>query len=417
MRYFILAVTLSVFLCLPLAAEDTAAASAESSDGGAVEDTASDTERGTTILPHLYTYIAAPVAEQRIVLLREDIEKLHVESVPKLLESAGIQTLSYGAYGNQSAPSIRGFTGSTVRVVIDGVCVNSAQNGTFDFTSLNTSDIEKIEIVRGGFSEDVAAEGAAGGVVYITTKKQTLGNAFSADLSAKTYFNPVMPLDTVSSAFGYSGQLAENVFLKTHLKGTFARNAFPFTAYDKSVKYRKNNQITDGAADTQLTRFFGGGNSWTIANSTYVGYKHIPGVETSTTPGLQQDYNNRLSAGVSLPSVWNQCKIEGTAAWLSNTELYDEPSESSRHQLNTFSYTGTAQWYGNGWIQQSLGTAVQVSLLDSTNDGTHSLVSGYVKETTKLYTNGVFSCSVPVSLAFSGNTIAVIPKLGAARRF
>lgn len=418
-RYFFV-VLLIFLLCPPFFAEDTAGqndtAETDTTEVSA-QDTADTSENtsdsaGVTVLPHLYTYIDAPVAEQRIVYTHDDIEKLHVASVPKLLESAGIQTLSYGAYGNQSAPSIRGFTGSTVKVVIDGVCVNSAQNGTFDFTSLNPDDIERIEIVRGGFTEDVSGEGAAGGVVYITTKKQTLGNNFSADISAKTYFSAATPLDTVSTAFGYSGQFSENTFFKTNLKGTFARNAFPFTAYDGSIKYRTNNQVTDGATDTQLTHFFGNGNSWYVGDTTYDGYKHIPGTETSTTPGIQQDYNNRLAAGISLPAVLNQFKIDGTVSWQSNNQLYDEASDSSTHLLNTVSYTGTAQWYGSSRIKQSLGTAVNVSFLDSTNDGTHSLVSGYVKETTKLYTGSVFSASVPVALSFSGENIAVVPKLG-----
>jgi vitamin B12 transporter len=420
-RFLFFFVIVSCLLCLPLLGKDSAGqnntAAVPSQDAAAADtaeasaDDASDFD-GVTVLPHLYTYIDAPVAEQRIVYTHDDIEKLHVESVPKLLESAGIQTLSYGAYGNQSAPSIRGFTGSTIKVVIDGVCVNSAQNGAFDFTSLNPDTIEKVEIVRGGFTEDVSGEGAAGGVVYITTKKQTLGNNFSAGLSAKTYLSAVTPLDTVSTLFGYSGQFGENTFFKTNLKGTFARNAFPFTAYDGSVKYRGNNQVIDGATDSRLTHYFGGGNSWYIGDTTYDGYKHIPGTETSATPGIQQDYNNRLAAGFSFPAVLNQFKIDGTTAWQSGNQLYDEASDSSTHLLNTVSYTGTAQWYGNSRISQSGGTSINASFLDSTDDGIHTLVSGYVKETTKLYAGSVFSCSVPVALSFSGENIAFVPKLG-----
>lgn len=376
------------------------------------DGTAGQDSDDVTVLPHLYTYIDAPVAEQRIVYTHDDIEKLHVASVPELLESAGIQTLSYGAYGNQSAPSIRGFTGSTVKVVIDGVCVNSAQNGTFDFTSLNPDTIEKIEIVRGGFTEDVSGEGAAGGVVYITTKKQILGNQFSADLSGKTYFSAETPLDTVSTAFGYSGQFGENTFFKTNLKGTFAENAFPFTAYDDTIKYRKNNRVIDGTTDTQLSHFFGDGNSWYAGDSTYDGYKHIPGVETSTTPGIQQDYNNRFAAGFALPSVGNMFTVDGNAVWQLNNQQYDSDAESSTHVLNTVSYTGSALYYGSSWIKQSLGMAVNVSFLNSTDDGVRSLASGYVKETTKLFTGNMFSCSIPVAFSFSGENCALVPKLG-----
>src|SRR5574344_292760 len=239
------------------------------------QETYDEDDESLTILPHLYTYLDAPVAEQREVYTHEDIEKLHVESVPELIASSGTQMLSYGAYGMQSAPSIRGFTGSTVRVVIDGVCVNSAQNGTFDFTSINIDDVEKIEIVRGGFTESVSGEGAVGGVVYITTKKQSLSSQFSSDVFTKTFFNKSIPFDTEGASFSFSVRTGENTFIKTNAKGTFAKNEFPFVAYDNSVKYRKNSSVYDGNGSIQLSHFFGYGNSWNVDESFYVGNKNI----------------------------------------------------------------------------------------------------------------------------------------------
>src|SRR5574344_2983545 len=97
-------------------------------DGGRAQDDAQPdgTEKtNETVLPHVYTYIDTPVAEQRQVYTCDDIEKLHVKSLAELFNAAGIQTLDYGPYGSQSNPSIRGFTGGTVKVVIDGVPVNS----------------------------------------------------------------------------------------------------------------------------------------------------------------------------------------------------------------------------------------------------------------------------------------------------
>mgnify|MGYP006051435331 FL=1 len=137
-------------------------------------------------LPKITTYIeAAPVVEQKTVIAEQEIEKSNVENLTQLLQNNGIQILSYGAYGSEQKPSIRGFTDETVRIVIDGVCVNNAQYGTFDFSSINVADISKIEILRGGFSESVLDEGAVGGVIYITTKKQSLGHKFFADFFVK----------------------------------------------------------------------------------------------------------------------------------------------------------------------------------------------------------------------------------------
>ena len=376
----------------------------------AVEESADDSQE--TVLPHVYTYIETSVAEQRVVFTQQDIEKMHVESVTSLIASAGIQTLSYGAYGTQSAPSIRGFTGSSVRVVIDGVCVNSEQNGTFDFTSLNIDDIEKIEIVRGGFTESVSGEGAVGGVIYITTKNQSLTPVFSADVFTKSYFSAAVPFDTEGASFSFSGRTGENTFLKTNVKGTFAKNAFPYVAYDDSIKYRKNSSVIDGSADVQLTHYFGYGNSWYVGDSLYSGYKNIAGMETSTTPGVQQDCNNRLSTGISLPSLAQKIKLESSLVWQSANEWYDESDESSSHYLNTVSLNATGTYFASERVTEQIGTVLNAVHLDSTNDGDHFLFSGFVKETTKLFFGDRYSCSIPLAFSFSGSNIAFVPKLG-----
>ena len=73
------------------------------------------------------TKIGKPVAEQRLTITEEEIEKSNAENLTGLLQRKGMQILSYGAYGLEAKPSIRGFTDETVRVVIDGICVNNAQ--------------------------------------------------------------------------------------------------------------------------------------------------------------------------------------------------------------------------------------------------------------------------------------------------
>jgi len=400
-------------VCTFIFSEDAALPSENAAGSETYADDSSESGDGSlTVLPHLYTYVDSPVAEQRSVFTRADIEKLHVESVPALIASTGTQLLSYGAYGMQSAPSIRGFTGSTVRVVIDGVCVNSQQNGTFDFTSLNIDDIEKIEIVRGGFTEDSSGEGAVGGVIYITTKKQSLSQQFSVDAFTKTYFNASFPFDTEGVALSFNGRTGENSFLRTNVKGTFAENTFPYVAYDDSTRYRKDSNVVDGSGDIQFTHFFDYGNSWYVGNNTYAGYKNSAGTETATTPGVQQDCNNRLSAGVTFPAIAKCIKSETNIMWQSNNQQYDAAPEASKHYLNTVSLVSTASYFGSKKINLMLGTSLNLAYLDSTNDGSHLLAYGFVKSTTKLFFTDVFSCSLPVALSFSGDNVAVVPKLG-----
>ncbi|MBQ4237036.1 MAG: Plug domain-containing protein, partial [Treponema sp.] len=70
------------------------------------------------------------VVEQRLEIGEEEIENAHAENLTNFLQRKGVQILSYGSYGLESKPSVRGFTDETVRVVIDGICVNNPQYGT-----------------------------------------------------------------------------------------------------------------------------------------------------------------------------------------------------------------------------------------------------------------------------------------------
>lgn len=364
-----------------------------------------------TPLPHLYTYIDSSVVEQRLSFGREEIERANAENITSFLQSAGIQILSYGPYGLESKPSVRGFTDETVRVVIDGICVNNVQYGTFDFSTLNIADVEKIEIVKGGFSEQVSDEGAVGGTIYITTKKQTLGHHFSADSAVKSFFSKTVPFDTFSQKLGYNGQIAENTFLKTNLKGTFAQNQFPFVNYKNAVSEREHSQVIDGNSDIKLSHFFGGGNNWNIGNSSYVGSKQISGAETAVSYGDQQDFNNNLFFTISFPSIKNSLKLDGRAAWLSNTRFYTEEAES-RHYVNSFIFSASADFYKYSRFRQSAGMTLNCTHLNSTDDGIHLLFTGTLKQISKFFINDIFSITLPLSVQFSGKNAAVIPKLG-----
>lgn len=403
----------SFIFFLPLSFALFAEAAEESSveDGTTVRQ-AHRTEDDIILLPHLYTYLEQTVAEQKQVITKEEIEELHAASLPEILQSAGIQNLNYGPYGTVSTPSIRGFTGSTVKVVIDGVCVNSAMNGTYDFTSISPESIEKIEIIRGGFTEDVSGSGAVGGVIYITTKKQSLGKNLCFDISTKTYFSPYFPFDTEQASVSYDGQLGESTFLKSDLNGTFAKNAFSFLAYNNKTKYRENSSVIDGSTNTKLTHFFGSGNFWYVGENFYGGYKNIAGVENSATPGIQQDYNNSLSCGVSLPSLGQCVKINSDLVYLSNNEFYDASNESSKHYLNTVTSTTTADLYKFSKFKQSLGLTLSVANINSTDDGQHTLPSGTLSETSRYFLNSIFSFSLPLAFTFSGENIAFVPKAG-----
>ena len=400
-------------------------------------------------LPHIYTYIDSPVVEQRQTYDAEELEQMHIESLADLIKSAGVQMLSYGSYGLEQKPSIRGFTDETVRVIIDGVCVNNAQYGTFDFSTINIDDIESIEIVRGGFTESVSDEGAVGGAIYITTKKQSLGQHFQSDSMIKSFFNFNCPVDTFMQSLGYNGQVGESSFLKVNVNGVFANNRFLFKNYQQLRKERTNSEVIDGNGNVNFEHFFGNGNLFAVNNLFYIGNKNASGSANSSIVGLQKDCNNILSFQIIQPQLANGIQLENVVSWQSSNRNYSERSTStsispekkkeleekiSKHFVNTFKYAGTASFYRWNHFSDSVGLTFEYTNLNSTDDGLHNQFSGTIKNTTKiewiLGGNNIASednndnnddgsddktklvLTIPLAAKFCDKNFAFTPKLG-----
>ncbi len=117
--------------------------------------------------------VPVPLAETGTsvtVLDREEIERRNVSFATDLLETvAGVDVVRSGGFGTVATVFVRGGAGVHALVLVDGVRVNSATDGGFDFSSLRVHDIERVEILRGPQSVLYGSE-AMSGVIAFTTR-------------------------------------------------------------------------------------------------------------------------------------------------------------------------------------------------------------------------------------------------------
>lgn len=90
-----------------------------------------------------------------------------------LRQVPGAAVVSTGSYGGTTSLFLRGGESDYTKVLIDGVAVNQA-GGAFNFGTLSTDNIERIEIVRGPVSVLYGSD-AVTGVVNVITRRGTGG--------------------------------------------------------------------------------------------------------------------------------------------------------------------------------------------------------------------------------------------------
>jgi vitamin B12 transporter len=117
-----------------------------------------------------YPTTADSVAATVSVIRGEDLRTRGVRFVADALrEIPGAQVVQSGPYGSAASLFVRGGESDYVKVLVDGVPVNQP-GGSFDFGSLTTDNVERIEVLRGPGSVLYGSD-AISGVVRIITRQ------------------------------------------------------------------------------------------------------------------------------------------------------------------------------------------------------------------------------------------------------
>jgi len=125
--------------------------------------------------------IDAPVKVE--VLGQKYLEEQQYQDLSEgLSDIPGVTTQATERRAGSKSAQIQGFGENSVLVMIDGVPVSQNSSFGFDLTQVATSDIEKVEVIKGGASALYGSQ-AMGGVINIVTKKFKNKNKAEIELS------------------------------------------------------------------------------------------------------------------------------------------------------------------------------------------------------------------------------------------
>lgn len=112
------------------------------------------------------------------------IQQLGQGTITDLLaRQPGIQTASYGGQGAATSFFVRGANSNQLKVLVDGVAINSVDPSGSALRYLNLADVQRIEILRGPAATLYGADALAG-VIQIFTRPAQAGFSASAQAGA-----------------------------------------------------------------------------------------------------------------------------------------------------------------------------------------------------------------------------------------
>lgn len=151
---------------------------------------------------------AKEIASSVTVVTAQEIERQQRRTLPQALAAVpGLNIVQTGGPGGLTSVFMRGTNSNHVKVLIDGIEVNdpSTPNRSFDFGQMLTTDIERIEVLRGPQSGLYGAN-ALGGVISITSKRGEGPPKLTASAEAGSYgtFNQSVGLSGGNDRFDYA---------------------------------------------------------------------------------------------------------------------------------------------------------------------------------------------------------------------
>jgi vitamin B12 transporter len=122
----------------------------------------------------------------------------------------GVSIRPYGGAASVQTVSLRGMSAENTLVLVDGQRYNSYQNGQTDFGILTSANVERVEVVKGGYSSFYGAD-AVGGVVNIITRKPPPGTIvqFNSSLGSHGFSAAEFDAGGTAADLGWRGMIRQ----------------------------------------------------------------------------------------------------------------------------------------------------------------------------------------------------------------
>ncbi len=279
-----------------------------------------------------------------------------VKGVAELIATApGVAVQDYGGLGHLTTVSIRGATADDVKVLLDGIPLNTAAGGGVDLSSIPRAWIDHVEVVRGAEGAHFGT-GALGGVVNVVTKPAAAG-AWSVQAGGGSF-----------TTFSASGDAAAGgdrwaVLGAVAAEGTGGRFPYlhdptPEIGGARTEALRENDEVRTGGALVKAWGALGRGRVDALAQVSG-GRRGLPGWPTLTPEDWQEDARVATAARLAhplAPSLFGTAQLSARYDRL-DVEIQQLGPRVARQRDLAGAGQGEVQWLHRGGTLALLGSA------------------------------------------------------------
>lgn len=180
------------------------------------------------------------IASSVSVITSKEISERQLKTVVDVLrQEPGLSIIEQGGPGKLAQVFMRGSNTNHTLVIVNGVKMNDASspNNAYDFSSMNTNDVDRIEIVRGPQSTLYGSDALAG-IINIITKQGSVKQqySFASEGGTNGYYRGNI------SALGSTGILYYAISASKSGTDGISANSSKFGNHEKDGN--KNNSFT-----------------------------------------------------------------------------------------------------------------------------------------------------------------------------